>query len=91
MVENKSPAKGWKTSEFWGTVAVFLMCALTQSGLIGSGSINENVASVLGSVAAALGYGSFRASVKNQFARGNVSSDPGISSITVRAESNAEK
>lgn len=67
MQETPTLKPGWKTTEFWGTVAVFALCAAMQSGAIGSGTQFETIAGLIGEVAAFLGYGGFRASVKKQF------------------------
>lgn len=61
-----SPAQrpGWKTSEFWVSVAAMLIGALLASDLFPSDSPTVKVLGVLASVLGALGYQVSRAVVK---------------------------
>lgn len=47
---------GWKTSEFWLTLAAILMSQLYASGVVGDGGTVAKVAGIAASVLGALGY-----------------------------------
>jgi hypothetical protein len=55
---------GYKTSEFWLTLAVTIIGALMSSGILADGHIAMKVAGLAMSTLAALGYTASRANVK---------------------------
>ena len=62
---NPEPIKpGWKTSEFWCTIAAMLIGGLFASGAITTGGTWDKVLGLLAGVLSALGYTVSRAIVK---------------------------
>ena len=57
---------GWKTTEFWLTLAAIVVSALVGSGLFQEGSTVLKVLMAIAAVLAALGYGIGRAWVKGK-------------------------
>jgi hypothetical protein len=55
---------GWKTSEFWLSLAAMLVGAVLSSGIIPSGSIWTQIVGVLATILGALGYQVARTAVK---------------------------
>lgn len=53
---NNSIKPGWKTTEFWLSVAAAVIGALYASGVVTEGSSLERVLGVIATVLAALGY-----------------------------------
>jgi hypothetical protein len=61
------PTAGWRSSEFWLSVAAMLVGTLLDSGLIPSDSIWTKLAGVAMTILAALGYTYSRGAVKAAF------------------------
>lgn len=55
---------GYKTTEFWLSLAAMVIGALASSGLIIDGSVWAKIVGVVGSVLGALGYTAARAYAK---------------------------
>lgn len=62
MGEEVTP--GWKSTEFWMTTAAAGMSSLFASGILGDGGHDVEVAGVIATVLAALGYQINRGSLK---------------------------
>ncbi len=60
------PAKpGWKTTEFWLSLAAQMVGVLAASGAIATGSIWERMVGVVATALASMGYSVSRAKVKS--------------------------
>lgn len=64
-VPDPSPKPGYKTTEFWLTVAVQVIAVLMLSGVIAPGSFVDKAVGIASAALAAMGYTASRAMVKS--------------------------
>ena len=78
-MSNGNSKPGWKTTEFWITMAMMVVGVLLESGILAAGSQLAVVAGVVLQLGSALGYKASRTSVKNAEAKAAGMSDKELS------------
>ena len=70
--ENTNPTKkGWKSTEFWGTLCATILVFLMGTDIIAETELDTKIVTILAIVLGSLGYTASRTSVKSKMIQAN--------------------